>query len=115
MTTLQARQGDNQPFLSQYFGIQYSRFKALVCLMMHALWPRRELRRSAQFPAKPHANLIGPAKCPAVAIGCRPRIVRAKASPSIDPAMMISLSTKSKVSLPIASSAEAASPTVSTR
>ena len=58
----------SEPFLSLYFGIQYSGLKALVSPVMHALRPGREDRRSARLPAKPRANFIGPAQCPVIPI-----------------------------------------------
>jgi hypothetical protein len=57
-----------EPFLSLYFGIQYSVLKALVSPVMHALRPSREDRRSARLPAKPRANFIGPPQGSVIAI-----------------------------------------------
>jgi hypothetical protein len=57
-----------EPFLSLYFGIQYSGLKPLVSFAMHALGPGREDRRSAGLPAKPRANFICSAQCPVIPI-----------------------------------------------
>jgi hypothetical protein len=65
---LHPRQQNNELFLSQYFGIQCSRFKALVGLVVHPLWPIRERRRSSWLSAKPHPNVIGPPRGPVTAI-----------------------------------------------
>jgi hypothetical protein len=65
---LHPRQQNNELFLSQYFGTQCSRFKALVGLVVHPLWPIGERRRSSWLSAKPHPNVIGPPRCPVIAI-----------------------------------------------
>jgi hypothetical protein len=57
-----------EPFLSLYFGIQYSGLKALVSPVMHPLRPSREDRRSAGLPAKPRANFICSAQCSVIPI-----------------------------------------------
>jgi len=68
ITTLQARQSDNEPFLRKYLGIRYSGLKALVSPAVHAPWPSRERRRSTGLSAKPHPNVVGPPQRSLVAI-----------------------------------------------
>ena len=68
ITTLQAPQSDNEPFLRKYLGIRYSGLKALVSPAVHAPWPSRERRRSTGLSAKPHPNVVGPPQRSLVAI-----------------------------------------------
>jgi hypothetical protein len=68
IATLQASEQIREPFVSLYFGIQYSGLKALVSPVVHPLWPSREHRLSTRLAAKPRAHFIGPAQCPIIAI-----------------------------------------------
>ena len=65
---LQPLQDDSEPFLRQYFGTQYRGLKVLVSFVVHALGPIREQRSNARPSTKPHANFIGSAQSPIVAI-----------------------------------------------
>ena len=68
ITALQARQRDNEPFLRQHLGIEYSGLKALIGLVVHALWAIGKPRGHARLSTKPHADIVGAAQASIVAI-----------------------------------------------